>query len=73
MATGAEMKPRTTQPTELRTRREAGEELRYSIRSIDKLIATGELPVVRFAGKTLIRASAIADFITRHEQAATRG
>ena len=58
--------------TELRTRRETAEALRYSVRSIDALIATGELPVVRFAGKTLIRASAIEDFITRHEQAATR-
>lgn len=65
------MKSKTV-PTELRTRREAATELRYSIRSIDALIARGELPVVRFAGKTLIRASAIADYITRHETAATR-
>lgn len=66
------VKTNPKQSTELRTRREAGAELRYSVRSIDALIARGELPVVRFAGKTLIRASAIAAFITRHEHAATR-
>lgn len=60
------------EPIELLTRSEAASRLRYSIRSIDALIARGELPVVRFTGKTLIRASAIADFVIRHESANAR-
>jgi hypothetical protein len=63
---------RTHTPTDLRTVKETAAALRYSPRSIWAMIERGELPVVRFAGKTLIRASAIADLITRHEHAATR-
>lgn len=66
------MKRNNLEPADLRTRKEAAQELRYSLRTIDALIARGQLPVVRFAGKTLIRAAAIADFITRHEHPAIR-
>lgn len=60
------------EPTHLHTRPETAQRLRYSIRSIDAMIARGELEVVRFAGKTLIPERAIEDFIARHKHAATR-
>lgn len=48
-------------------RKEAAERLRQSIRNIDKLIVSGELPAVRIGRSVLVRESAIEYFIEARE------
>lgn len=51
----------------LLTRREAAECLRQSVRMVDMLIASGELPAVRIGRSVRIRPSAIEYFISARE------
>jgi len=61
----------------LLTRPEAANALGISLRKTDSLIATGDLPVVRFGASVRIRVSAIESLIesreTRHNPARTSG
>lgn len=52
---------------QLLTRREAAECLRQSVRMVDMLIASGELPAVRIGRSVRIRPSAIEYFISARE------
>jgi excisionase family DNA binding protein len=51
----------------LLNRPEAAERLRQSVRNIDKLIASGELPSVRIGRSVFVRESAIEYFIEARE------
>ncbi len=51
----------------LLTRQESAERLRQSVRTVDKLIESGELPVVRIGRSIRIRPSAIEYFIEARE------
>lgn len=51
----------------LLTRKEAAESLRQSVRMVDMLIASGELPAVRIGRSVRIRPSAIEYFISARE------
>ncbi len=51
----------------LLTRQEAAESLCQSVRTVDKLIDTGELPAVRIGRSVRIRPSAIEYFIEARE------
>jgi excisionase family DNA binding protein len=54
-------------PLTLLTRPEAAEALRQSARTIDYLIAAGELPAVRIGRRVMVRQQAIAKFIEARE------
>ena len=51
----------------LLTRQESAERLSQSVRTVDKLIEAGELPVVRIGRSIRIRPSAIEYFIEARE------
>ena len=51
----------------LLTRREAAESLRQSVRMIDMLIASGELPAVRIGRSVRIRPSSLDYFVEARE------
>lgn len=51
----------------LLTRQEAAKSLCQSVRTVDKLIDTGELPAVRIGRSVRVRQSAIEYFIEAHE------
>ena len=52
---------------QLMTRQEAAESLSVSIRKLDLLIASGDLPVVRMGKAVRVRPSAIEYFIEARE------
>ena len=54
-------------PTDLLTRRDAAKQLRVSLRTVDSLIATGDIPVVRIGSAVRIRPAALERLVDARE------
>lgn len=52
----------------LLTRREACQRLRCSMPTLDRMIARGDLPVVKIGRRVLLRESSVNEWIVTHEQ-----